>query len=1295
MDRSPGGHVRRDPRRTPGHALGPYLSRVHSAWLAETPERAHQVVDGTLLFADISGFTRLTERLSRMGHVGAEEMSDALDATFGQLLAAADADGADLLKWGGDAVLLLFSGPDHALHAARAAWRMRERLRDVGRLETSAGKARLRMSQGLHSGRVHLFLVGDPGVHRELLVCGPEVTTVLELEAGASAGEIAVGPTTCALLDPRLLGASAAGGGLLLRRRPEVEDAVRLPRQAGPVDLTIGLPVAIREHLERGTGYAEHRSVAVAFVAWSGSDAMLAGHGPDETARALDEVVRNVAGATADHGVTFFETDVDRNGGKLMLVAGAPLSHGHEAERVLRAARTIVERAGALPLRVGVNVGHVFSGDFGPAFRRTYSVKGDAINLAARLVARAAPGQVLATQPVPAASRTGFTLTPLPPFTVKGKARPVVAVDVGPVEEAGQLPVVSATPFVGRGAELASLLAALDRVRARQGGILELVGQPGMGKSRLLAELASLAAAGGDVTVLTVSCDEYEAATPYHTVRQLLRGLLGLAPGTPAAAVHDRLRHRLAANAPGLLPWLPLLGTPLNVGLPDTAETGDLEDEHRKRMLEQVVGDVLHELLPTPTVVCVDDAQFLDDSSADLVRQLARRDPGEPWLLVLARSSGTGGPVVDDAPTIDLAPLPADAAVDLLQAASDAHPLPPAWLETLATRAGGNPLFLEALLADAARAPASGDPHGTMLEDLPPTVQELMSAQVDALAPTDRQVLRCASVLGMRVDLGQLATLLEGQGAAPDAATLRRLAGYLLTEDDSAVRFRHALLRDVAYEGLPYRLRRRLHLQVATELERRGPEDSPGSLSLHFLQAGAFEKAWRYAVIAARKARVEYANQEAAELFSRALTAQRRLPRDVVPDGDLGAVLEELGDTWFVIGLPERAAAAYARARRALQGDAVRMGRVVVKQARVDQRLRHLTQSLRRISGALRVLDGVPGEDAGAARSLLEMRYAISRMSQGRVDEALRWGDLAVREAEDSCDPAVLAEAWTNLHVMYLNASRVPPLPYGELALRAYRDLGDLPKEAHCINNLAVAAFYDHQWTEAAAQFEAAAARYRRIGDVEGEANALFNRADVLVRQGHLEPASALLDQALPIARAVSEDELVALVLREKGRLTARRGSTDDGLFLLAEARDRFAQLDEQDEVLATEAAMAEAELLAGDAAACLARCERLGASAPTAVDGLLPDLHRLRGRALLAAGDTTGAAAEFSAGVEAARVRDDRFAQGLNLVGLAATQQDGSRARTLADGRDILTRLGVVALPLDRALTLADPAQV
>lgn len=1277
MHRSPGVEARGTSHPAVLSELTPYLARIHADWLTEAPAISHREVDGTLLFADISGFTRLTERLSRMGDIGAEEMSDALDAVFGELLAVADADDADLLKWGGDAVLLLFAGDEHAARAGRVAHRMRDRLRDVGRLETSAGKARLRMSQGVHSGRVQLFLAGDPRVHRELLVCGPAVTAVLEMEAMAQAGEIAVSGPACALLDPRVLGAPAGDTGRMLRRPPDLPELHRQPRPTGAADLAadlaVGLPVAIRAHLARGTGYAEHRTVAVGFVAWSGTDTMLRELGPQEVAAALDDVVRNVARAAGDHDVTFFESDVNRDGGKVMLVAGAPASHGHEAERMLRTARSIVDRAGRLPLRFGVNVGHVFSGDFGPAFRRTYSVKGDAINLAARLVARAGPGQVLATRAVAERSRTSFSVTPLTPFTVKGKSRPVLAVDVGPVEGADQLPVVSGTPLVGRGAELAELLEALDRVRHRQGGAVELVGAPGLGKSRLLAELAALAAAGGDVAVWSVGCDEYESATPYHALRQLLRGLLGLSADTSPERARDRLADRLLVNAPELLPWLPLLAAPLNVPFPETPETAELGDEHRKRRLEQMVGDLLHQLLPSPTVLEFDDAEFLDDSSADLLQQLALRDPPEPWLLVLARRPDAGQ-LVEGADTVHLEPLSVEASLQLLRAASQAQPLPPSWLDTLAARAGGNPLFLEALL-DSAGNVAASTTSPEAVQQLPTTVRDLMTTQVDALAPGDRLVLRFASVLGMHVDLAQLSGLLAGHGVRPGAAVLRRLVGYLVADDPSSLRFRHAMMRDVAYEGLPYRVRRRLHLQVATELERARPDDSPSALSTHFLNAGDFEKAWRYAVIAARRARAEFANQEAAELYTRALTAERRGPAGMVPPGELAAVLEELGDTWFVIGLPATASSVYARARRVLAGEPVRVGRLVVKEARVDQRLRRLTPSLRRITRALNVLDGAPGEEASATRSLLQMRYAIGRMGQGRVGDALRWGDRSVREAEDSCDRSVLADAWTNLQAMYLNAAKEPPLPYGELALQAYRELDDLPRQAHVVNNLAVAAFYRFAWPDAAAQFEAAADLYRRIGDAEGEANAMFNRADVLLRQGRLDEASALLETALTTARAVREDELVALVLRERGRSAARGGRTHDGLFLLAEARERFVSMGEEDEVLTTEAALAEAELLAGDPAGCLLRVARIRAS--PGVGDLAPELHRLCGRALAASGDQSGAAAEFTAGVNAARQLGDQFGQAVNLLGLAG---DGDRRR--ADARDLLVRLGVVALP-------------
>jgi class 3 adenylate cyclase/tetratricopeptide (TPR) repeat protein len=1262
--------------RAASRALAAYLPRLLGDWLTTSPERNHRAVEGTLLFADISGFTRLTERLSRLGRVGAEEMSDALNATFTELLGDADADGADLVKWGGDAVLLLFEGPENAARAARAAYRMRGRLRTVGRLSTSAGHARLRMSVGVHSGTFHFFLVGDPALHSELIVCGPDVSIVAETEAQAGAGQIALSPATCALLDPALLGDPVGTVGRLLRREPPLaEPSPSVVRAQWPENVMHGLPVAIREHLLQGFLEPEHRHIAVGFVAFSGTDRLLTEEGPEVTAAALDHSIRVVAEAVADHKVTFFETDINRDGGKIMLTAGAPTSVGHDAERMLRAARVIVERAGRLPMRVGVNVGNVFSGDFGPLFRRTYSVKGDAINLAARLVARAEPGQVLATAAVPELSQTSFALRPLAPFTVKGKARPVHAVDVGPVLHDVEVWNRASGPLVGRGAEVRVLTEAVHAARRRVGAYVDVVGEPGLGKTRLLEEVRSLA---DDLTVLAVTCDEFEASTPYHSFRLLLRELLGIREGTPLDAVRDRLVARMHANAPGLLEWLPLLGVPLGVVLPETERTRSLSDEFRKRRVEEVVGELLDLLLPTPTLLVLDDAHFLDSASADLLAHLTRGLPTAPWLVVTGRREREGGQgwAGPEGPTtrLRLAPLSDEEAVRLLQVATADRPLPRPTIAAIAARAGGNPLFLESLIhaADAAGS----------VSDLPQSVQDLVTAQVDRLAPADRVVLRYASVLGMRFNTHDLAGLVLGHAPPPEQHTYARLGEFLVRDSGAMLRFRHALMRDVAYHGLPFRTRQRLHAKVGERLERSNPDGSLELLSLHFLEARRYDKAWRYATAAARNARARFANQEAVDLFSRALEAERRGPAAMVPPPDLGAVLEELGDTWFAIGLPEQAADAYRRARRELAADPVWAARVVAKEARIDQRLRKLPQSLRRVSRALRTLEQEPGRWASSARSLLAMRYAISRLAQGRVEEALAWGHRAADDAEESVDKPTLAQAYATLHGIYVAAVREPPMPYGELALQAYTELDDLPHQADCTNNLAVSALDHNRWPEAVATFGRAAEIYRRIGDTQGEGLATYNRAEVLVRQGRLDEARPLLDEALSTARAVSDDELVALVLREVGRIACRSGDLSGGLDVLTQAMSLFDGIDEAEEVPATELAACEGLLVAGDATGCLERLATLGVRDDDAA--LLPTLHRVRGFARLAGGDSAAAFGDLAAGLEAARREDNRYEQALIRLVLPDDHPGA------LDPRAILAGLGVVALPLPPGL-LAD----
>ncbi|MDQ1372831.1 MAG: hypothetical protein QOJ09_169, partial [Actinomycetota bacterium] len=397
--------------------LVPYLPRLAIEWAGSDPSTTFRVVDGSLVFADVSGFTALSERLARNGRQGAEELTETVGRCFGDLLRVAYDAGGSLIKFGGDALLLLFDGEDHAARACVSALGMRATMAEVGRVTTTVGNVRLRMSVGVHSGALDLFRVGRS--HRELIVTGPASTAIVDMEAAASANEIVVSPGTAALVDTAVIGA-ARGPGFLLRDRPP--EAITRDVHGHITDDGAGvaesIPIALREQLLEGQVESEHRQVSVAFIHFDGVDGMLAARGAVAVAAALDQLVADVQEAADTHGVTFLATDVDRDGGKIILVAGAPRALGDDEDRMLRCVRSIADGRRMLPVRIGVNRGPVFVGEVGPSFRRTYTVMGDAVNLAARLMATATPGQVLATATVLDQASTDFQASALPPFMV-------------------------------------------------------------------------------------------------------------------------------------------------------------------------------------------------------------------------------------------------------------------------------------------------------------------------------------------------------------------------------------------------------------------------------------------------------------------------------------------------------------------------------------------------------------------------------------------------------------------------------------------------------------------------------------------------------------------------------------------------------------------------------------------------------------------------------------------------------------------------------------------------------------
>ena len=280
------------------------------------------------------------------------------------------------------------------------------------------------MTQGVHSGCFHFFAVGTS--HFEFLPVGPAWSRLVGLEHWAVAGEIMVSPETAEFLASSCVG-EFEGRGLLLRREPAGyrEKLPLVPRPKMPAEtLARCLSPAVRAHVLAGGGISEHRPVTIAFIHFDGTDALIERSGPVAAAEALHRLVSAVEAATEERGVAFLGSDVDADGGKLILTAGAPKVVGDDEERMLLALRKICDTALGLPIRVGVHRGSVFAGDIGPFYRRTYTVMGDAVNLSARLMAKAEPGSIYATAEVLDRSNTIFENVELVPFAVKGKAEP-------------------------------------------------------------------------------------------------------------------------------------------------------------------------------------------------------------------------------------------------------------------------------------------------------------------------------------------------------------------------------------------------------------------------------------------------------------------------------------------------------------------------------------------------------------------------------------------------------------------------------------------------------------------------------------------------------------------------------------------------------------------------------------------------------------------------------------------------------------------------------------------------------
>jgi predicted ATPase/class 3 adenylate cyclase len=1251
--------------------LVPYLPRVLLEWDVPATGPHHRSVEGTVAFVDISGFTAMSERLAKLGRQGAEEVTEIIGATFERLLSVAYDNGGALLKFGGDALLLLFAGPDHPHRACRTAALMRKTLREIGRVRTSAGISTLRMHVGIHTAPFDLFVVGD--VFRELVLTGPAATVAVEMESAAVAGEILISAATADHLAPSLLGDERRGGRLLVKTPPPGRWTPE--PQPEPADPAPFIPPRLRAYLS-AAHEPEHRLTAVAFARYGGTDDLIRQRGGAAAAEHLDELVRAVQAAAERNLVTYIDNDPEIDGGKFLLVSGAPFTAERDGEQLLRTVREIIDARPRLEVRIGVNQGHVFSGSIGPSYRRKYSVMGDAVNLAARLMAHAEVGHIVAMPSVLSRLTTRFETSTLEPFVVKGKAEPVQAVDVGGRlgTEVREDPERTSTAMVGRRRELERLLDALTEARGGRGTLVEVVGEPGLGKSRLIEELRQHC---GEATILLARGEQYETSVAYGGVRDLIRRALAVDGDASAEMAGAQLLEALAKLVPDLLPWAPLVAVAAHADVPPTPETDRLDELFKPERLRDAVVAAMEAALSTPTVVVVEDAHWLDAPSVELMRSLSRDAGRRPWLIVATTRPGGESLGAGPSTRIELEPLSSDDAAALLRANAAELRLPPHELAKLTARAGGNPLFMEELIR-AVRA-------GRGIDGLPDTVEAVIGARIDRLDGDDRTLLRYAAVLGASFSVDLLDDLLrEAEAPHLAASWLPRLPDFVTEEWPGTWRFRHALIRDVAYEALPYRRRATLHRRVGDVIERKAGEDVDEwaeMLSLHFHRAQEYERAWRYSVVAGEHAIARFDGVQATEFFRQALDAGRRLP-DLDPL-EMSKVAEALGDAAERIAAYQEAKAAYRTARRLGRGDESAAPRLCLKEGVLRLRLGHYVQALGWYTRGLRAANGGPSPVAVE----LGLAYAGVRYYQGKYRECISWCERMARDAKAIGDRAGLAHAYSLLYLAHTHLGSEERHRFRDLALPLYEVLEDLAGQANVLNNLGIDAYYEGDWKSALALYERSRAVQDQTGNVIFVADTVNNIAEILSDQGRLEEAERLFQSSLETYRSTGYAMGEAFAISNLGRLAARAGRSEDALELLREALARHRAIGDERNTVEAEARIAEALLLAGNADdalpladSALVTLERLGG-----MPVLRAMLLRLRGCALALEGNLSEARLVLERSVEDAQRGAAPYEAALSLhsLGRVLDVSGDDPHDALEEAERIFEGLGVVAPPL------------
>jgi class 3 adenylate cyclase/tetratricopeptide (TPR) repeat protein len=847
-----------------------------------------------VMFADISGFTSLTEKLAAAGEEGTEQLTSALNAYFNPLITLVRDHGGDVVKFAGDALIAIWRERSGADDLANAAWRAAQCglqiQRDLQGHQVEGSALTLRVAIG--AGQVAIAHVGGQLNRWEFIISGKPLDQVGVVSDHIEPGQIGLSPQVLNLVsyepEAHLTSHTLDNGTEVLEDiaplparcefrgasiRPEHESALRKY-----------LPGAIVHRIGDGLDdyLGELRQLTILFV-------NLPELGYLASIEEAQQVMAVLQSSCYRFEGSINKLSVDDKGVSLLAAFGLPpMSHSDDPDRGVRAAMLIHSELGKLGWRcdIGVTTGRVYCGAVGSDFRREYTIMGDSVNLAARLMQHADKGILCDAMTFSRSSRE-IRYNPPRLLNLKGKSSPVEAHGPTGLEaiadsEAEELAIV------GRKPERQLLAEKLDELIETEGSaIVVLEAEAGMGKTVLVEDFLSTARLA-ETRTYRVSADSVERFTAYFIWQQLIRQSLGIEDDGDIEAARKTTLESLSSAGHRAL--APLLNDILFLGLEDTDLIRQMSGVVRASNTRKVIVDLMkRQASVRPQLMVVDNAHWMDSASWATLVEVCQ-DVGSLMVLLATRPPRTEVPEYEQLTAdpacikLGLGAMPAAEIEQLVAARLGVDQLPEKVTDLILERGAGHPYLSHELalaLVDTGVLAIENGQARMVKEsddefDLPDTIQGMITARIDRLSPTQSMTVKVASVIGRVFRLDALAGIYpnprSAQALVEDLNALEPLSIHPAAESNT-YEFKLLITQKVAYRLMLADQRRQLHASVARWFEKNHDDlkHHYPLLAYHWARAGVPDKALGYLDTAAEKALSVFANAEAADFLSQAL----------------------------------------------------------------------------------------------------------------------------------------------------------------------------------------------------------------------------------------------------------------------------------------------------------------------------------------------------------------------------------------------------------------------------------------